>query len=115
VKEAASDHFKSRRGNCAQSVALAWKEKKEPESQHAEAFASAGGGRAPEGLCGALHAARELAGEHHKDQITTLFKEKASGYTACRDIRKNRILPCVDCVGLAAGLLDKLHNKEIEL
>jgi hypothetical protein len=111
MEQTASDHFNSRRGNCAQAVALAWKDKKDPGSTHAEAFVSAGRGRAPEGLCGALHAARELAGEPHKDQLTTLFKEKASGYTACRDIRRNRVMPCADCVGLAAGLLDKLHRK----
>lgn len=105
MKDAAVDHYTARRGNCAQSVALAWKDKKDPASEHAEAFAAHGGGRAPEGLCGALHAARELAGEQ-KDKLTEQFKELANGHTACRDIRKNRVMPCADCVALAAQLLE---------
>ena len=109
MQETASDHFESRRSNCAQSVALAWKDKKDPGSTHAEAFASVGTGRAPEGLCGALYAARELVGESRKEHLTKKFKPHTEGHLTCRDIRKNRIMPCTDCVALAAGLLDKLH------
>lgn len=111
MQETASDHYKARRGNCAQSVALAWKDKKEPDSTHAEAWTSVGGGQAPEGLCGALHAARELVGESRKEHLTQKFKTHAEGHLTCRDIRKNRIMPCVDCVSLVAGLLDELHKE----
>lgn len=111
MKETASDHYISRRGNCAQSVALAWKDKKQPEADHHDRLSGFGRGQAPEGTCGALFAARELVGEHRKDQLTTLFKEKSGGYTTCRDIRKNRTLPCTQCVALAADLLDQLHQE----
>jgi len=80
--------------------------KKDPVSQHAEAFASAGGGWAPGGLCDALYAARELAPQS-REIIEKRFKEKADGYTACRDIRRNKIIPCSECVALAAGLLEE--------
>jgi hypothetical protein len=110
MKESAADHFKSRRGGCAQSVALAWRDKKDPASTHAERFAALGSGRAPDGLCGALYAARELAGDH-KEKLTEQFKENAGGHTTCRGIRKNRIMPCTDCVSLAAGLLDELQKE----
>ncbi|HKL21933.1 MAG TPA: C-GCAxxG-C-C family (seleno)protein [Tichowtungia sp.] len=106
MKEMAVDHFKSRRGNCAQAVALAWKEKRNAQSVQAEQFASHGGGRAPQGFCGALHAARELAGAK-KDTVTEQFKLQAEGHTACRDIRRNRIMPCTACVEAAAGILEK--------
>ena len=106
MKDLAVDHYKSRRGNCAQSVALAWKDKKDPASAHADSFYSHGGGRAPEGLCGALHAARELAGAHG-DSLTEQFKQQANGHITCRDIRKNRVMPCTDCVSLAAKLLEE--------
>lgn len=107
MKDNAVDHYKSRQGNCAQSVALAWRDKKDPASTHAGLFLAHGHGQAPEGLCGALHAARELAGDTRKEQLTNRFKEKAGGYTACRDIRKNRIMPCADCIALAAELLEE--------
>lgn len=110
MEDSAIDHFTARRGNCAQAVALAWTDKKEPGSTHAERFIAHGGGRAPEGLCGALHAARELAGEH-KETLTEQFKQKADGHTTCRGIRKNRVMPCSDCVALAAELLDELHKE----
>jgi hypothetical protein len=109
VKESATDHYNARRGNCAQAVAQAWTDKKDPGTAHAERFVAHGGGRAPEGLCGALHAARELAGDH-KETLTELFKQNADGHITCRAIRKNRIMPCTDCVALAAGLLDELYQ-----
>lgn len=52
MKESAAQDFNSRRGNCAQAVALAWKDKK-----------------------------------------------------------NNRIMPRVDCVAVAAGLLDELMKE----
>ena len=106
MTDRAADHFTSRRSNCAQAVALAWKEKKDPGFPNVDRFAKHGGGRAPEGLCGALHAARELAGAQ-KDQLTEQFKTLADGHITCRDIRRNRVMPCIDCVATAAELLEE--------
>lgn len=106
MKDLAADHYKSRRGNCAQSVALAWRDKIDPTSPHTDSFHSHGGGRAPEGLCGALHAAREISGEH-RDSLTEKFKQRADGHITCRGIRQNRVMPCPDCVALAAELLEE--------
>jgi len=108
MKESAAEHYNTRRGNCAQAVALAWKDKKQPESDHHIRFSNCGGGQAPEGLCGALHAACEIAGETLKETLKEKFSQQAAGHTACREIRHNRIMPCVDCVATAAGLLDEL-------
>lgn len=107
MKDTAVDHFKSRRGNCAQAVAQAWKEKRDPASNHTERFTNSGSGRAPEGFCGALHAARELSGSAG-NKLTEEFQKRAGGHIACRDIRKNRIMPCHDCVAIAAELLETL-------
>jgi hypothetical protein len=108
MKQSAVEHYKARRGNCAQAVALAWKDKKQPESDHHIHFSDCGSGQAPEGLCGALHAACELAGPHLKETIKEKFSQHASGHTACREIRRNRVMPCADCVATAAGLLEEL-------
>jgi hypothetical protein len=108
MKESAAGHYKTRRGNCAQAVALAWKDKKQPESDHHIRFSGCGGGEAPEGLCGALYAACELSGEHLKETIKEKFCEQTSGHTTCRGIRQNRIMPCADCVAAAAEILEKL-------
>lgn len=111
MKESAAEHFNSRRGNCAQAVALAWKDKKQPEADLHDRFSGFGHGRAPEGTCGALYAACEIAGEAHCELLKEQFRRQASGHTACREIRRNRIMPCVDCVATAAGLLEKLMKE----
>lgn len=111
MKAGAIEHFKNRQGNCAQSVARAWAEK----SGHPDAdelhrrFESCGGGKAPEGLCGALHAACELAGESHHEAVKAQFADKAEGKLTCRDIRRGRIMPCADCVGTAATALETVQ------
>ncbi len=112
MKEAATEHYKARRGNCAQAVALAWKDKKQPDSEHHHHFADCGNGRAPNGLCGALHAACELAGDSLKETLKKNFSQQASGHTACREIRRNRTLPCAECVATAAGLLEELMKED---
>ena len=111
MKESATEHFNTRRGNCAQAVALAWKDKKQPESDHHERFAEFGHGKAPEGTCGALHAACEIAGESLTETLKEKFSQRAAGHTACREIRRNRIMRCADCVATAAGLLDELMKE----
>jgi hypothetical protein len=108
MKQSAVEHYQSRRGNCAQSVALAWKDKKQPESDHHIRFSGCGGGQAPEGLCGALHAACELGGEQHKEALKEKFSRLAAGHATCREIRRNRVMPCSECVAIAAGLLEEL-------
>lgn len=113
MKESAAEHFNTRRGNCAQAVALAWKDKQEPEADHHDRFSGVGRGQAPEGTCGALHAACEIAGEFHKETVKEKFSQQTSGHTTCREIRRNRIMPCADCVATAAGILEELTKKNL--
>ena len=110
MKQAAREFFLQRRGNCAQAVAHAWKSKN-PESPHTvEHFANCGGGRAPEGLCGALHAGCVMAGDAHAASIRRKFAERTGGHHTCRAIRAAKVLPCAGCVALAAELLER-HAK----
>jgi hypothetical protein len=111
MKDEAIAYFSQRRGNCAQAVAHAWKSKN-PSSPHApEQFTACGGGRAPEGVCGALHAGCTVAGEPHAANIRTKFAEKAGGHQTCRAIRAAKAMPCADCVTLAAELLEQHAEK----
>jgi hypothetical protein len=111
MKKSAVEYYKTCRGNCAQAVALAWKDKKQPESDHHIRFSDFGNGQAPDGLCGALHAACDLAGSHLKERLKEKFSQQAAGHTTCRDIRRNRIMPCSECVATAAGLLEELTKE----
>ena len=111
MKKIASEYRRQRRGNCAQSVAFAWGSKYPGGRGVEECFAGCGIGRAPGGLCGAVHASCTLAGTAAEESIKHAFAEKTGGHLTCKDIRAARILPCSECVEVAAELLEK-HARE---
>lgn len=94
--------------NCAQAVAYSHKEKY-ADPMIVEKMASCGGGRAPEGLCGALYAAG-MACPERKDEITQLF-EKEVGAIHCKTIKTVAKTPCMKCVEVADRLVEKMSLK----
>lgn len=110
MKNTATEYYKSRQGNCAQSIAVAWAVKSSEDLIIKEQFVQYGSGKAPEGMCGALYAACSLAGDNYevvKDEFATF----SAGHISCKDIRKAKQLPCIKCVEVAAKLLEK-HSGE---
>ena len=87
--------------NCAQAVAAG-----AGREDLVESFAVCGGGKAPGGLCGALHAALALAPESEHENIKACFAEKAGALT-CREIKSGTLFPCSECVRVAAELTEK--------
>ncbi len=84
--------------NCAQTVCAAF-----GRDDLVEAMAACGGGRAPEGTCGALYGAQQVA-----PQLATVLAESfcaAHGATTCRLLKGGNRVPCQQCVRLAAELL----------
>ncbi len=112
MKDIAREYFMQRRGNCAQSVAAAWASRNPDQARRVDEFAGLGGGRSPEGTCGALYASCRLGGAAAAESIKAGFMEASGGHTACRNIRAARTLRCADCVELAAGLLEQLAGGE---
>ena len=89
-----------RKYNCAQSVAAgAGRLDLVPE------LAAMGGGRAPDGLCGALYAALQLLPETEHEAAKQRFAA-AAGAIRCREIKAGGF-PCVQCVALAESLLKR--------
>ena len=86
--------------NCAQAVAAGF-----DREDLLAAFAVCGGGRAPEGCCGALYAALELLPEEKQDLARQEFARTA-GSEKCAEI-KALGFPCKECVALAAKLVEK--------
>ena len=75
--------------------------------------AQQGGGKAPEGVCGALHAARVILETGPAlAEVENDFSAKA-GSKQCREIRKMRSLPCSGCVTLSAYLLEQ-HMDDVQ-
>ena len=94
-----------KRCNCAQAVAIGL-----GHEELTESLSSCGGGRAPEGLCGALHAALLLVPEEKKEQLMADFKNTA-GSVYCKDIRQAGIFSCTKCVETAAALAEKILSE----
>ncbi|MFH1498437.1 MAG: redox-active protein [Verrucomicrobiota bacterium] len=87
--------------NCAQAVFAAYQAVSGDHSLTVASFKPWGGGRAPGGRCGALHAACTLA-PASAGKINDAFLTRI-GALCCREITQ----PCVDCVGTAAALLEQ--------
>lgn len=105
--ERAVSLFRSRQANCAQSVAQAWREKTGQDRQANEPLSGYGHGRCPDGTCGALYAAKLIAGPERAAQIELVFTQASGGLTTCRDIRAGRVMACADCVSTAAKALSE--------
>lgn len=86
------------KANCAQSVTIL-----AGRDDLVEPMRAMGGGRAPEGLCGALHAALALTPESRREEIIAAFRE-AAGATTCREIKGVVKTPCEHCVAIGNRL-----------
>lgn len=114
IAEISKQFHADKRGNCAMSVAYGYARatgKSEDEAvKAAEMFRAFGGGKAPNGSCGALYAAKMMQPDH-ADAIEAFFKRGAQNFTKCSEIRPNKVIPCNHCVELAGEALDFLETK----
>ncbi|MBQ9694230.1 MAG: hypothetical protein IJV69_05680 [Kiritimatiellae bacterium] len=94
-----------KRHNCAQAVVEGCGGAPELVAE----MAACGGGRAPGGLCGALHGALVLCPDH-AEEIKAAFAE-AVGALTCREIKTAAQTPCPLCVEAAATIVEKLISK----
>ena len=66
ISDLACEYHAGRKGNCSQSVAAGYFQKTGQGEEYIEKFSGFGGGRAPEGYCGALYAAMQILGDDKK-------------------------------------------------
>ena len=90
--------------NCAQSVLYAWREVFGDTALTIAELKPAGAGRAPEGLCGAVYAACQLA-PNRAEELKAAFAARL-GSLHCKEIRAAKKHPCADCVAEAAELFE---------
>ncbi|MDY3914170.1 MAG: C-GCAxxG-C-C family (seleno)protein [Phocaeicola sp.] len=112
-KKRATDYFHNEENhwNCAQAVEKQFQAHtgltdEEIESQ----FRCKGGGRAEEGVCGALYAAQCILRENKGEEQTALLTENFSqclGGTTCQALKGELSIPCISSVDTAATLLEK--------
>lgn len=91
--------------NCAQAILHGYQTVTGDRGMTLADFAASGGGRAPDGTCGALHAACVLAPQ----AAAAIQQEFADhlGATRCRELKTEGRSPCQECVGFAAELLHR--------
>lgn len=89
--------------NCAQSVACGLGR----DELYAPLAECGGGGKAPNGRCGALHAAMLIAGENRADELRRRFVS-ALGAETCAELKRSLAVPCAKCVETAAQLAIEL-------
>jgi hypothetical protein len=112
-KEKAKAHFLGQSGykklNCGLAVIVAFKEKFTLRDELVSEFAGYGGGKAPQGLCGAFYAAQVILGKQPDilKECEAIFLTLA-GSTKCKDIRASRKLTCLGCVEKTAQCLEKV-------
>ena len=90
--------------NCAETIAEAF--------GHGELLSQmhfCGGGRAPEGICGALHAALLLIPAEDHAAVKQEFLERA-GSLLCDELKNTCKTPCLACVRIAAALVEKYQK-----
>jgi hypothetical protein len=105
MKNHALHHFRRppERLNCAQSVLHAYRRVSGDTAISVSDMKAFGGGRAPGGLCGALHAACTVA-PHKAEKLKARFAA-TTGSTECKEMRRANQFPCEVCVAEAAQLL----------
>lgn len=86
--------------NCAQTVCAAF-----GREDLVEVMKVCGGGRAPEGMCGALYGATQVLPE--KAAALTASFGAALGATRCRELKGECKVPCPVCVRTAAELVER--------
>ena len=88
--------------NCAQAILKAFQPVSGMDDEEIASYAKAGGGKAPEGYCGALYAAQRLIQDDAlESELKAEFNLSAAG-TTCKVIREQKKLSCADCVVRAA-------------
>jgi len=91
--------------NCAQSVLHGYQQVSKDISLSIDEMKAFGGGRAPGGLCGALHAACSIA-PAKSDELKAQFQNQL-GSVLCKELRAKKQHPCEVCVACASELLAK--------
>ena len=113
-KEKAKAHFLGQYGhkklNCGQTIVHAFKDKFSLSDELIPQFEGFGGGKAPEGHCGAFYAAKVILENRHPDKLKDCESSLLThaGSTKCKNIRSSRKLTCIGCIEKVAESLEAI-------
>lgn len=108
MKDIAVKHYHgAERYNCAQAVLKSAEKYLPPDPALLHTYRKAGGGGAPDGLCGALLSAKELMKDEADRARALHYFQTQAGSVRCREIRKEGRMSCRECVASAADLAEQ--------
>jgi hypothetical protein len=91
--------------NCAQAVLKGFQTEFNISDTEIEEYRAWGGGRAEDGMCGALFAAERLLRQIGKESVIEEFHQIAGG-TLCSDIKEKQFT-CAEYVRIADELVER--------
>jgi hypothetical protein len=112
----AKDYFLGKNGkrlNCYQSVIVVFKDIFDLKTQDIEEGLKFSGGRAPEGICGAVYAVKKIyerKRSSHFEKFSNKFIQQ-NGSIKCQEIRKLKKASCAECVEQAVEYLENTEEK----
>ena len=112
MKETAKAYYLGKKGprrlNCAESIAETLREKFPLDVGTMESFSACGGGRAPEGNCGAFFAAKRILERHFPETAGEKMERLRSfaGSLKCREIKALKKKNCLECIEKAVEVID---------
>lgn len=96
--------------NCAQAIAEAFREEYGFITEETvKAFKKKGYGKAPNGECGMLYAAKYIFEKNGQPDKAIEFQKhfiEFAGTTQCKELKKKKILFCADCINKTAKFID---------
>lgn len=104
-------HLAPHNWNCTQAIHKSQQEYTQLSDEDIELYyRPMGGGKAPQGMCGALYAIHTLAGDDKTlvERLTSLFAERAGGIS-CRELKGKCGLSCLELVDIAEEVF--LHER----
>jgi len=99
-----------KRLNCAQAVAEAFRQEYDFLNEDTvKAFKKMGHGKAPDGECGMLYAAKYIFKKNGRIDKAKEFEKhflEFAGTTKCKELIKKKIPFCADCINQTAEFID---------
>ncbi len=113
IMKRAADYFHGQdKYNCCQAIRRFFQRRFDVSEEVLQEGKAHGGGRAPEGVCGALYAAEELlkASGELKAELRAAFLKRVGAIT-CREIKGEQKTSCQECVNVASELLQEFADR----
>ena len=112
MKETAKAYYLGKKGphrlNCAQSIAVTLQEKFSLGDEMMARFAACGGGRAPDGYCGAFYAAKCILERYAAQDAAAKIEllRSFAGSLKCKEIKALKKKSCLECIEKAVEAVE---------